>query len=84
MENDYEVLDFGNINDLEKKLKKANDEIIRLNNENNNYNNKLNEYSKELKSLKIRHIILKAQSKKIITDTKYVDGKIITTTKSFQ
>ena len=73
--NTYEILDFGNIEDLENKLRLANKQINILKKKNEKCNS-------ELKSLNIRHIILKAQKKynKVTTQTKLINDKHVTTT----
>jgi FtsZ-binding cell division protein ZapB len=90
-ENVYEILDFGNIEDLVKKLKSAKEQINNLQYNNDEYNKELNElYNKHQtlnikhNSLNIRHKILKSQknfiTNRIITKTKQIDGKLVTTT----
>lgn len=88
----YEILDFGNIHELQKQLDDAKKELANVNEQLANTTNELENIKKingrnmmELRSLQIRHKILKEQQKgsnRITTNTRYLDGKIITTTRS--
>ena len=86
--NNYEILDFGNIHQLENELKIAKTTINQLQNNNTNELNllkkKLENLSIQYNSLNIRHRILKAQNcqiTKIKTNTKYINGKTISSIK---
>lgn len=76
--NDYEILDFGNVKHLENELKIAQTTINKL-------ENKFSELNIQYNSLNIRHTILKAQNnnikRKITTNTQYRNGNTITTTR---
>tara|TARA_B110000208_G_scaffold147679_1_gene178166 strand:- start:13 stop:282 length:270 start_codon:yes stop_codon:yes gene_type:complete len=84
-EYDYEVLDIGNIESLKNKLKLAQDKIDEFSIELNSLYNDHETLKIKFNSLNIRHTILKAQknysSSKVSTNTKMVDGRLVTTTK---
>ena len=81
IDNEYEILEFGNIHELEANIVKLKTQLSEITNE-------LNKTGTELKSYKIRNHILNQKRKslelsnRIVTTTsKLVNGRYVTSTK---